>query len=99
MLVSLRASGSSMSSTLKTLSPCVFRARSLFDRDGLLRTRLRSFAYRIFLICRDNLVYRRRGAVNVTELEGIRCDHRAQRVALAALRINKNLHSVPLLSC
>jgi hypothetical protein len=51
------------------------------------------FADLILPIGRHHFVDCRRTSVDVAELEGIRSDHRAKGVALAAFRINPDLHN------
>ena len=58
---------------------------------------MRGFPDGIFLVGRN--VFRHCGCVafDVVELKGLRRDHRAQRVPLAAIWINANFHNIPFM--
>jgi hypothetical protein len=55
------------------------------DQNGLLRAGMRGFPDGVFLVSRN--IFRYCGCVSfdVVELKGLRRDHRAQRVPLAAI--------------
>jgi hypothetical protein len=65
------------------------------DQNGLLRAGMRGFPDGILLVSRN--VFGDSGCVafDIVELKGLRCDHRAQRVPLAAIWINPNFHDSP----
>ena len=67
------------------------------DENGLLRAGMRGFADDVFLVSRHVFGDGRRVAFDVVELEGLRRDHRAQRVPLAAIWINANFHIIPFM--
>ena len=60
-------------------------ALAIAKKDGLLRAGVRGFADDVFLVGGNVFGDRRRVAFDVVELEGLRRDHRAQRVPLAAI--------------
>ena len=51
------------------------------------------FGYQVFLVIGNELRDGRRMTVDVVELERVGRNHGAQGVALAALTVNRNLHS------
>jgi hypothetical protein len=55
------------------------------DQDGLLRAGMRGFPDGVFLFSRNVFRDGRCMAFDVIELKGLRRDHRAQRVPLAAI--------------
>ena len=55
------------------------------DQNGLLRAGMRGFPDGVFLVSRNVFRNGRRMTFDVVELKGLRRDHRAQRVPLAAI--------------
>jgi hypothetical protein len=55
------------------------------DQNGLLRAGMRGFPDGVFLVSRNVFRDCRCVAFDVVELKGLRRDHRAQRVPLAAI--------------
>ena len=68
----------------------------VMDQNGLLRAGMRGFPHGVFLPSRNVFRDCRCVAFDVVELEGLRRDHRAQRVPLAAIWINANFHNISL---
>src|ERR1700759_821306 len=67
------------------------------DQNGLLRAGVCGFPDGVFLVSRNVFRDGRRVAFDVVELKGLRRDHRAQCVPLAAIWINANFHNILLL--
>ena len=67
------------------------------DQNGLLRAGMRGFPDGVFLVSRNVFRDCRCVAFDVVELKGLRRDHRAQRVPLAAIWINANFHIIPFM--
>jgi hypothetical protein len=62
----------------------------------LFRAGLSGFPDDVFLVRRNVFRDCRRMTFDVVKHKRIRRDHRAQRMSLAAIRINPNFHKVPL---
>src|SRR5215469_17141872 len=62
-------------------------------RNSLLWAGAHGLGHLVFLVDRDVLADRRGVPVDLIELEHLRGDHVAERVTLAFLRVDVNLHS------